>query len=129
MECPKCGRLLLWGVGAGHPDQRWWSPVTSQLTCSRCLTVYTLGLIAWPSGKGKGAGRGLPIDQQPTIRQLAEIRQRTGGFWAKTTHRGAEAVNRYVEEGCCCDPLPWRVECPVHGQIGISEEGGDAADR
>lgn len=119
MECPRCGRILVWGVGNGHPDAQYWNPVRSTLECSKCSTTYQLGVLAWPSIFKVG---GQPEDQQLSVRRSAETRQRAGGFWVKRrTPAQGSRVNRYVPEGCCCDPLPWKAECPVHGNVGRIE--------
>lgn len=138
MECPKCGLLLLWG-SPRLTENRDWNPVGSLIRCHRCLAVYQLGVVAWPAARG-GGGPSEPIDQVATVRQLAELRQRSGGFWVRGAGVPAGAtiknrpdkkrkarlsidpVNVYVGEGCCCAPWPWRSECPVHGRAGVDQE-------
>jgi hypothetical protein len=84
--------------------------------------VYTLGLIAWQNEMGvRGTRVGIPPDQQFSVRQLSELRQRAGGYWPKKRLEKGGASNRFVEGGCTCAPLPWRESCPVHGKVGIDE--------
>lgn len=121
MECPRCGRLLVWGVGPRHPSAEYWQSVSSRITCPRCRKVYTLGVIAWPTSKGLPLG--MPEDQQFSVRQLSELRQRAGGFYPHARYKRHMTVNRYIEDGCSCAPLPWRAECPVHGLVGLETDG------
>ena len=123
MECPSCGHLNTWDSRShsreGEQSSRYWDAVSSRLRCRKCRKVFSLGLIAWSDHTQAGD---LPPDQVGEIRQLAELRQRAGGIWPKRRRKRREAVNRFVAEGCCCAPLAWRAECPVHGQLGIVEE-------
>jgi len=127
MECPQCGRMLVWGRGAGKSEHRYWNGLSSVMRCPDCGVRYQLGILAWPIGPN-GATRLAP-DQKATVRQLAEIRQRAGGFWARNRKSKADPlVNRFVREGCCCGPLAWRKECPVHGRMGHDPEGGEGGE-
>lgn len=149
MECPQCSYLIIWGVGQqkSRTDQRYWNPVGSVLTCPQCKKVYHLGLLAWPGGsRVTTALEGTPSDQVPNLRQLAELRQRTGGWWVRgsgvtlgTTiknrpdlvrkgRKASDPVNRYIPEGCTCGDLLWSASCQVHGGLRISPSRFTAGD-
>lgn len=139
MECPKCGLLIVWGGKRHAGDIRGWNPVSSLLTCAQCHETYQIGILAWPVSK-RGGGSGMPIDQITTVRQLAELRQRASGRWARgraapagatmkdridrprTMRVPTDPVNVFVAEGCTCAPLPWREGCAVHGNLGVDRE-------
>lgn len=72
MECPACGKVL---ASAECYDVR-----TARLQCPSCDHVYVIGILAWPSPRGIGAGT-TPDDQIPGPRQLAQLRADGGGFW------------------------------------------------
>jgi hypothetical protein len=117
LECPQCGALIL--IGRGQPHQKQYDSLTGVLRCHHCNRAYHLGIIAWAAGKGVST---LPPDQKPTLRQSAELRQYARGFWAREAQQRADPVNRYIDGECCCYPLPWRPECPVHAEITQSGE-------
>ncbi len=117
MECPRCGFLIVWGAPLTHPERQYFDPVSSRIRCARCRRSYTLGVIAWddvPQGP-----KHMPLDQQFSVRQLSELRQRAGGFWPRARRVKDGPTNLYVVEGCSCAPLPWSASCAVHGQSGI----------
>lgn len=117
LECPLCGYLSL--IGSGRTDGRQWNPVSSVLKCTGCGHSWQLGIIAWPISLNRIVNRQkAPLGQRATLEQLAEIRQRAGGFAPRRARGLAEGVNVHVPQACCCAPLPWRQECPVHGQHG-----------
>jgi hypothetical protein len=128
MECPTCGRMLLWNPKyprakgrSTKANDRDWNPISSTILCPKCGTRYQLGIIAWPLRPQQPTPIAIPPGQRATLRQLAEIRQRSGGFWSRTYRKVEEPINRYVPEGCTCAPLPWRRECTVHGGLTLEQ--------
>ena len=120
--CPRCAALLVFRAArkvntvrtAGVRRTRTvFDAVTSRLECPRCTKVLQVGMLLWEPTTGRGTR---PADQQPTVRELAQLRGQAAGFWvAEQAKRPQEPVNRYVPETCCCAPHPWRAECPIHG--------------
>jgi hypothetical protein len=115
LECPMCGRMLVYGKGRGG---RGWSEIAALLRCTGCGQRFQLGTIAWPVPLGRPV-EGFPAGQRANLRQLSELRQLTGGFWRRKPREKEQGTNVYVAEGCSCAPKPWRAECPVHGQLQI----------
>lgn len=115
MECPQCGTIILWGKGQGHPDHRYWNEIACTLRCPACRTTYQLGVLAWPLRVGGDSGAA--EDQQADMRQLAQIRARAGGVYMALSKARKEKANRYSPAGCTCAPLPWRLECAIHGAL------------
>lgn len=132
MECPTCSRLIFWGKQ--KDSAKHWNPVASTLRCYGCQTVYVIGIIAWPATKNAGRrwGGKQPTDQRGTLRQLAEARQRAGGYWAKQARKKHDdPANVLVPGECSCAPLPWHPDCPVHGGMGdtLSPDPTDSANQ
>ena len=127
MACPYCGTILIFGRGQGGAAQRNtkdWNPLASIMTCHNCRVSFQLGVIAWRLNIERIVNRKkAPLGQRPTLAQLAEIRKRTGGFLVHRARGLAESVNLHLDDECCCPPLPWRAECPTHGQHGVDQQG------
>lgn len=121
LECPACRRLIVFGYN--QRDVKAFHIPTHRITCPSCRSVFTLGMLVWSSPAGFHHGEG-PPDVTPSQRQIAELRQYTGGFWLSERYRYGEPAHRIIEAGCTCWPLPWRVGCPVHGgqAMGINPE-------
>lgn len=142
MECPQCGQMIEWGQ-ARKPSPAW-NPIASVITCQRCGRQYVLGLLAWPTNyledaskrRYKKAWRRRPRDHQGTLAQMRKVRQLAGGLIMPPASSDEQGyANWYTGEGCTCPPLPWRRECPVHGELGehgveLNEvpEGGESPD-
>lgn len=80
LECPRCG--LVYRVQVGKKATHW-DPTTSLFRCtakSGCNKVYLIGLLAWPVSP-RAWIRGMPKDQVPHPRQLAQMRREGGGWW------------------------------------------------
>ena len=113
LSCPICGFLIQFGVRGGGAD---WDNKTSTVRCAGCMKIWQLGIVAWEIRGAPPAGIQTPKDQRPNLREQAELRLRAGGFWPKAgTKKVNDPVNRLIRGECCCDPLPWREECPIHG--------------
>jgi hypothetical protein len=124
--CPLCGYLSLIGQGRGS-DSRQWNPIASVLKCTGCGHSFQLGMIAWPISVHRIVNRQkAPLGQRANLAQLAEVRKRMGGFAPTRARRLSEGTNVYVPQECCCAPLPWRQECPVHGQHGHDQLEGES---
>lgn len=91
LECPRCGKVFrvrrmnrtkLSAVALDESEHTW-NPTTARFVCTGkdgCQKEYVLGMLAWEPPRGARAGA-LPIDQVPTHRQLAELRDDGGGQW------------------------------------------------
>ena len=91
LECPTCGKVFsvrrlnkhkMSAVGLDEA-QHTWNPTTARFTCvgkDGCQKQYVLGMLAWDPPRGARAGA-LPMDQVPTHRQLAELREEAAGQW------------------------------------------------
>ena len=96
-------------------------PVTALVTCPRCQKVMQIGMLVWDSAQPGYRRHRRPLDQRPTPRELAQLRAYASGFWLAGAPRVvSDPVNRNIQAECCCAPLPWRQECPVH--VSESEE-------
>ncbi len=115
LACPACGALLVFGNGLKGSGT--WDRTTSTIQCSQCQRKFQLGLLAWElNPRPPRGGNPTPKDQRPTIREIAALRAQAGGFWVTNVKKNSEdPVNRFIAGECCCDPLPWRAECPIHG--------------
>jgi hypothetical protein len=98
LECPRCGKLFSirrmnrHKLSAVALDDvlHTWNPTTARFACvgkDGCQKVYVLGLLAWDPPKGAGA-TAIPMDQVPTYRQLAEMRQDGQGHWMQFQQTG-----------------------------------------
>lgn len=124
MECPQCRRLILFG--RGQPHATYANPITQTVQCPWCKRSWSVGLIVSPAPRTGGqsmAGR-VPSDAVPNLRQLAELRTYLPAFLLEEVRKGADPVNRYLDGECCCWPLPWRQECPIHGGLRLGQGGG-----
>jgi len=125
LECPLCGKLLIFGVRSGPAKPQnvrlhkrkfpVFNPITSVAFCSTCGRSWQMGIIAWQLPERRPPAR--PIDQIPSVQQLAELRQYAHGFYAGAK-KALEPANRLIEGECTCAPLPWSASCPVHGSGG-----------
>jgi hypothetical protein len=123
MTCPECSNLIVWG-GGRKGSRAEFNPLTSILTCRQCQRSFQVGLLLWSVRPGP---RRRPRDHRPTLREQAQLLARAGGFWAdeQEKKRSDEPANRYIRGECCCDPLPWRAECPIHGSEVRRDDDGD----
>jgi hypothetical protein len=85
LACPNCGRVTNGGPGEG------WHPTVSHWTCPGCGRRYHLGIVAWPSARGK-MRQFLPTDTLPTRDQAVELAN-----LIENQRRGEEGVNVVVE--------------------------------
>ncbi len=113
-ECPTCGAILQGRLGRGGA----YNPITAELRCPRCDTLYGVGLLLWRRRKvRKPAGAIEPVDQIPTAAQRAQLRQYQLAIWTEAQTRAGDPLNVDVTDPCTCpmetggrDPF-----CPVHG--------------
>jgi hypothetical protein len=80
LECPRCGTVYRVKVGIKSTH---WDPTTSLFKCTAkvgCGKVYLIGLLAWPVSP-RAWIKGVPRDQVPHPRQLAQMRKEGGGWW------------------------------------------------
>ncbi len=80
IECPHCG--LVYRIRQDSPDL-YWNPRTARFYCNisgGCGLQFTLGILAWPVGTGKGSNTP-PADQVPGPRQLPQMRAEAGSWW------------------------------------------------
>ena len=118
LECPQCTNLLSW-PGPG------WNSVMGTMQCKRCGRVWIIGLLVWESVQTGRPDRPPPNDHY-SLRSAAA--SRAGAMWMRQMlpRRGA-LVNKLVTS-CTCAPLPWRLDCPVHGgQVG-GDSGGESGE-
>lgn len=107
LECPRCGkvfrvrrlnrhklaaRTLEEGtINTGHRGvKHTWNPTTARFLCTGkdgCQKEFVLGVLAWDVPRGAKAGA-LPMDQVPTVRQLAEMRTDGQGHWMPHESKG-----------------------------------------
>ena len=91
LECPRCGKVFRirrmnrnkLSAVALDAEVHTWNPTTARFACrgkDGCQKQYVLGLLAWDPPKGSQAGH-IPMDQVPTHRQLAEMREDGAGQW------------------------------------------------
>lgn len=107
IACPKCQQIL---VFTRHQPEVY-DYVTGRLTCKVCQRKYTLGMLLWRTRSGT---RARPhVDQLLSVKQAAQLRQQ--GYYTDVVSRDNDPVNRYLDGECCCEPFPWRAECPIHG--------------
>jgi hypothetical protein len=81
LECPHCGQIYRIGR---HQKQPCWDPTMARFTCSNALGCgkrYIIGIVAWPIRPGLSKTGGIPRDQVPYPRQLAQLRAEGGGWW------------------------------------------------
>lgn len=118
LACPSCATIILFGPGQPHAKQ--YDKITGFIECQICKRSYQLGIVLWPARKGrrKGGDSAQPKDQRPTVRELAQLRDYARGFVAEADKDPTDPVNRFLAGECCCEPLPWRAECPIHGPEG-----------
>lgn len=90
LECPRCGQVYRIQVGK---KAACWDPTTSLFRCTGkqgCNKVYLIGLLAWPVSP-RAWIKGVPRDQVPHPRQLAQMRSEGGGWWLPD-----DAIQRYA---------------------------------
>ena len=137
-ECPSCGNLILssfdersgparlQSIGQRRGAARRtphnvsvkalvWNPLSQRLACPFCGKSYYAGLVLYPAPPSRPQAIAPPADAIPTRRQLAELRRRTGGWWAEQAYKPGEPVNLIIDSPCICPPKGWAVVCPVHG--------------
>lgn len=86
LECPHCGKVYL--LRYDTPTSTW-NPRTGLFAClarDGCQRQYVMGVLAWPKGRGHGAGTP-PADQVPGPRQLAQLDPQGGGWWMTDEYR------------------------------------------
>ena len=119
LACPLCQKLIVFGSPTSLHHKAY-DPAASVLKCPGCHRSFIVGLILWPAPMGPRPG--LPVDQRPSLRQLAELRSFAKGFYARQVAERDDRVNRFIEGECCCYPKVWDAECPVHGGLRTSGE-------
>ena len=122
LECPACGCLIWFGSGGPAAHRRAYNRHTSRLTCPACQKVYVVGVLLWNVPEGGRSPRERHPDHELTLKQAAKARQLVG-FSTSLIARANDPVNRYLSGECCCWPLGWREECPIHGRKGNDNEG------
>lgn len=86
LECPHCGMVYRIRTDTAAST---WNPRTAEFRCgdsSGCGYRYIIGILAWPKGTGKGAGTP-PLDQVPSPRNLASMRDEGSGWWMPEEYR------------------------------------------
>ena len=118
LACPACGRLILYGPTAPHKHAL--DPVTCRLTCPYCNRHWQIATLVYSARSGQGII--VHADYKPTRAQLADIRTQLTGFKLPKPATRDQPLNLYEEDTCTCDPLPWRADCPVHGDFMLTPE-------
>jgi uncharacterized C2H2 Zn-finger protein len=144
-ECPHCGKLIYTAMDRrAHtvrqqtlskrmavrltPESRRlydsvWNPCTQRLKCPSCGKVYMAGLLLFSVPPGLKNIIDPPPDVLPDAREVAQSRQKAGGWHAARPRQRGEPVNVVVTTPCSCPHPGWSAGCAVHGdpvQLGPS---------
>lgn len=81
-ECPYCGTVasVLRQNQHAKTAKAAYNPKTARFRCLDCKRQYVVGLLLWPEPRG-GGSKGIPDDQVPGPRQLAQLRADGAGYW------------------------------------------------
>lgn len=129
LECPFCTAVHLIGL----KNSKVWSARTCRFKCTKCKHVFTLGIVAWPTGAGPTGGNARPPDAVPTPEQAIELRQAVGGWWLPTSRHYRDPANLNFKTGCTCTGLGYsdrsQEECRVHSKTPFPQTSGWAESK
>lgn len=108
LECPRCGKVFRvrrlnrhkMSAVALDESEHTWNPTTARFVCTGkdgCQKEYTLGLLAWDPSRGAKSAA-LPLDQVPTYRQMAQMRQDGQGYWMPHQGTGRRSTSNITNE-------------------------------
>lgn len=117
-ECPHCGHVTAVRQKNQHGSVQpaLYDKRTARWTCNECERVYVVGLLAWPPPRGAGS-KGIPDDQVPGPRELAQMRADGSGYWLPDALRdtGRMDMSNLTTEPDRPDPVdPIDLDLAIH---------------